>query len=283
MPDSFVQPAAPRKGHGDLGLRVASALVMAPVAIGLTFVGGWAFIALWALLAALVFWEWAGLVAPDQRLRLTPLGAAAVAAGAALLALDRFEGALIAMAFGVAAVAALAPSGRRFWCASGLLYAGAVLFAPAILRRDAALGLVAILFLFAVVWATDILAYFAGRAIGGPRLWPAVSPKKTWSGALAGLAGAAIGGSGVALASGLRVTATLVCLCVVLSIAAQAGDLLESFVKRRFGAKDASHLIPGHGGVMDRLDGFMMAAVLGAAIGVARLGVENPARGLLAW
>lgn len=264
-------------------MRVLSALVMAPVAVGLAFVGGWPFIALWTILGAIVFWEWTGLVAPSHRTRLVTAAVAALAAGALATALDRPEAGLIVTACGVLPVAALAPAGRRLWCASGLAYAAAVLFAPVILRRDADFGLVAILFLFAVVWATDILAYFTGRAVGGPRLWPAISPKKTWSGASGGLAGAVLGGTGVALAAGLHVTAMLVLLCVLLSVAAQGGDLLESFVKRRFGAKDASHVIPGHGGFMDRLDGFLMAATVGALIGVARTGLAAPARGLLVW
>ncbi len=264
-------------------MRVLSALVMAPVAIGLAYIGGWPFIALWAILAGIVFWEWAGLVAPTHRTSLVSAAAAALAAGALATALDRPGAGLIVTACGALPVAALAPAGRRIWCAGGLVYAAAVLFAPAILRRDADFGLAAILFLFAVVWATDILAYFTGRAAGGPRMWPAISPKKTWSGAVGGLAGAVLGGVGVALVAGLHISALLVFLCVLLSVAAQGGDLLESFVKRRFGAKDASHIIPGHGGAMDRLDGFLMAAAIGALIGVARFGLAAPARGLLVW
>lgn len=285
MPSSLPQSTAPKLGgdRRELGLRILSALVMAPVAVGLAYLGGWPFIALWAILAAVVFWEWAGLVAPSHRTRLVTAAVAAIAAGAVITALDRPEAGLIVTACGLLPVAVLAPFGRRLWCAGGLLYAAAVLFAPAILRRDADFGLAAILFLFAVVWTTDILAYFAGRAIGGPRLWPAISPKKTWSGAVGGLTGAVLAGTGVALAAGLHVTAMLVLLCTLLSVAAQGGDLLESFVKRRFEAKDASHVIPGHGGVMDRLDGFLMAATIGALIGVARVGFAAPARGLLVW
>ena len=112
------------------------------------------------------------------------------------------------------------------------------------------------LFLFAIVWATDIAAYFAGRTIGGPKLMPAVSPKKTWSGAIGGALGAVVAGLIVVESAGLGVTPALVILAFMLSAVAQAGDLIESAIKRHFGAKDSSALIPGHGGLMDRLDGF---------------------------
>ena len=114
----------------------------------------------------------------------------------------------------------------------------------------------AILFLFAIVWATDIAAYFAGRALGGPKLCRAVSPKKTWSGAIGGTLGGDPGGARCRQVRGLAVAPSLVLVALVLSVVAQAGDLFESALKRHFGAKDASQLIPGHGGLMDRLDGF---------------------------
>jgi phosphatidate cytidylyltransferase len=141
----------------------------------------------------------------------------------------------------------------------------------------------ALFILFAIVWTTDIAGYFAGRAIGGPKLAPALSPKKTWSGAIAGLIGAGI----VIAVSAPYITGAqivpLVVLAVVLSISSQAGDLAESALKRRFNVKDASQIIPGHGGVMDRLDGFWAAVVCAAIIGLARGGFSEPARGLLVW
>jgi phosphatidate cytidylyltransferase len=158
-----------------------------------------------------------------------------------------------------------------------------LLIAPVLLRHDQSYGMAALLILFAIVWTTDIAGYFAGRAIGGPKLAPALSPKKTWSGAIASLIGAAI----VIAVSAPYITGTqivpLVVLAVVLSIASQAGDLAESALKRRFNVKDASQIIPGHGGVMDRLDGFWAAVVCAAIIGLARGGFSEPARGLLVW
>jgi phosphatidate cytidylyltransferase len=172
---------------------------------------------------------------------------------------------------------------RPGWVAVGVVYAALLLAAPVVLRGDQNYGMIAIFFLFAIVWATDITGYFAGRAIGGPKLAPSVSPKKTWSGAIAGLiAVIAIVGIGAGYVQGVRL-APLIAVSVLLSIVSQAGDLAESALKRRFDVKDASQIIPGHGGVMDRLDGFWAAAVCAAIIGLARGGFEEPARGLLLW
>ena len=169
------------------------------------------------------------------------------------------------------------------WTIAGIGYAGVMFAAPVILRADAAYGLLAILLLFAVVWTTDIFGYFAGRAFGGPKLCPAISPKKTWSGAIAGTLGAMIVAVLLAGYFGTFNKVAIAGIALLLSVTAQLGDLLESWVKRRFGAKDASQLIPGHGGVMDRLDGFWAAVFVGCAIGLLRGGFEAPARGLLVW
>ena len=169
------------------------------------------------------------------------------------------------------------------WVFAGLLYALAMFLAPVVLREDAHFGMTAIFLLFAIVWTTDIVGYFAGRAIGGPKLAPSISPKKTWSGAIAGLAVAVLI---VVLATRFVPQAkigVLVILTIVLSVVSQAGDLAESALKRRFDAKDASQIIPGHGGVMDRLDGFWAAVLCAAIIGVAHGGFPEPGRGLLIW
>jgi phosphatidate cytidylyltransferase len=169
------------------------------------------------------------------------------------------------------------------WIVAGIGYAGVMLTAPMVLRADAEFGFLAMLLLFAIVWTTDILGYFAGRAIGGPKLWRAISPKKTWSGAVCGTLGAMIVAVVVASFFGAFNRAAIAMIALLLSVVAQLGDLLESWVKRKFGAKDASQLIPGHGGVMDRLDGFWAAALTGCLIGLARGGFDGAARGLLIW
>jgi phosphatidate cytidylyltransferase len=171
---------------------------------------------------------------------------------------------------------------RAAWILAGGVYAGATLLAPLILRADPEYGLPAIVLLFAIVWATDIMGYVIGRAIGGPKLWPAVSPNKTWSGSLGGLVGALAAGLAVGALSTESVMPIAI-LSMILSMVAQGGDLFESAIKRRFGAKDTGGLIPGHGGLMDRLDGFIAAAFVAAVIGLVRGGPEAAGRGLLIW
>jgi phosphatidate cytidylyltransferase len=180
-------------------------------------------------------------------------------------------------------VGVFAGADRRGWTAAGLVYAGAVLLGPLILRRNAELGFVALAFVFAVVWSTDVVGYFVGRAIGGPKLAPSISPKKTWSGAIGGVIAAMTAGVTVASVAGLGNLSIIGVVALMLSAVAQAGDLVESAVKRRFGVKDAGHLIPGHGGLMDRLDGFLAAAFVGAIFGMLRAGTDAAAQGLLVW
>ena len=238
------EPAQPAApARSNLVLRVISSLVLAPLALAAAWFGGLIFVLFWVVAASFVLWEWSRLVV-HGRLR------------------------------GFA---------RIDWLAAGVAYAAVLLFAPIILRRDPALGLTAIVFLFAVVWVTDIAAYFAGRALGGPKLWPAVSPKKTWSGAIGGTLGGVAAGLLTVKLLGLSVAPSVVLVAGLLSVAAQAGDLLESAIKRHFGAKDAGSIIPGHGGVMDRLDGFLTAAAVAAMVGLIRGGLDAPARGLLIW
>jgi phosphatidate cytidylyltransferase len=169
------------------------------------------------------------------------------------------------------------------WGTGGVVYAGIAFLGPAVLRQDAKMGLTAVLFLAATVWSTDILAYCVGRAIGGPLLWPRVSPNKTWAGVAGGLLGGVAAGTLVAYASGIGRLTVVGVIALLLSAFSQAGDLFESAVKRRFGAKDTSTLIPGHGGLMDRLDGFLVAALVALIIGILRQGSAAPAQGLLVW
>jgi len=203
-------------------------------------------------------------------------GAAAFAAGQAGLA-------LAVIVAGAAAAAFCAPPGRRAWVAAGCVYSAGLLLAPVVLRADPHYGFTVLIFLFAVVWATDSLAYFAGRRVGGPKLAPRVSPKKTWSGAVAGVLSAMLVGMVVAWSAEIRNLPAVAVIGLALSVVSQAGDLFESALKRRFGAKDAGHLIPGHGGLMDRLDGFLTAACAGAMVGLARGGLGGAGGGLLLW
>jgi phosphatidate cytidylyltransferase len=266
-------------------------LVLAPTAIAAAYIGGWLFLALCALAAVIVLWEWTSLVFRGTDARVFAPGLAALLVAMGLAAQGHSGTAIIMIAMGALLAFVLAAawpphrhdSNTALWAAEGVIYAGIVLLAPASLRADPELGFVALVFLFAIVWATDILAYLVGRSVGGPLLWPQISPKKTWAGAIGGLAGGVAAGAAVAYASLGISPAVAGTLALVLSIVAQGGDLFESAVKRRFGAKDASSLIPGHGGVMDRLDGFLVAALVAVLIGWVHQGMAAPARGLLIW
>jgi phosphatidate cytidylyltransferase len=270
-------------GRSNLALRIASSLVLAPAAIAAAYFGGVVFIIFWAAAALIVFWEWQTLVCGRDRNSVLAIGAVALAGAAVMLLAGWYGTALALVVLSGFGVAALASRARRAWCAAGLFYATALLVAPVILRTDPALGFAAILFVFAVVWFSDIVAYFAGRAIGGPKLMPRVSPKKTWSGAIGGTAGGVLGGVLVARYFGIAGLGAAAAIACALSLISQAGDLIESAIKRRFNTKDASHLIPGHGGLMDRLDGFVTAALAAVLIGIAHGGVPAPARGLMVW
>ena len=271
--------------------RAASALVLAPLAIGVAFVGGWVFAALCCVTAALVLWEWSILVTRAADWRILAPGLPALCA-AALLAQRNAHGlAVAALALGAFAAgfgAALrAQGGQRsagaaFWAAAGVVYAGIVMICSIVLRSDQ-MGFAELSFLFATVWATDVFAYLTGRTLGGPLLCRQLSPKKTWSGAIGGLAGGVVAGVVVAYSTAGTHPVAAGVLALILSIAAQGGDLLESSVKRRFGAKDTGALIPGHGGVMDRVDGFLVAALIAVVIGSLRYGAAASARGLLLW
>jgi phosphatidate cytidylyltransferase len=267
----------------NLLLRVVSAVVMAPSAVFVAWLGDWPFVVFWAIAAIAVLWEWLTLVAgPRYPLMLTS-SAVAIAIAALVAWRHRPVTAILVVGLGAIAATVFAPRERRFWITAGIAYAGGMLLAPILLRADPDYGLSVILLLFAVVWSTDVLAYFGGRAIGGPKLAPTISPKKTWSGALVGTTGAVLVAVAAASFLGGFDKGTIAAVALLLSVMAQLGDLLESWLKRRFGAKDASQLIPGHGGVMDRLDGFWAAALIGCIVGVLRGGFDNAAGGLLVW
>jgi phosphatidate cytidylyltransferase len=244
--------------------RVVSGIVLAAVALAGLFSGREAFEIMLALSGAVLAWEWTRLVG-EGRFGSTGMAvaAAALAAGAAAAVARPGIGLLLCLA-GTAVVFVFARSGGRDhpkWLAAGPIYIGAPIVALIWLRGHDLAGLETILWLLACVWATDTGAYFFGRGIGGPRLAPAVSPNKTWAGLLGGMAcSAAVALPAAWLEPAGPPAATLAIAGAFLAVIAQAGDLLESFVKRRFGAKDSGRLIPGHGGLFDRVDGMLAAA-----------------------
>ena len=251
----------------ELGLRVASALVLAPVVLAAVYVGGWVFALTTAAAALVMVWEWNRLCGGSG------LGASlhglAVVAAIALAAAGMPVYALTAALALAAAAAALALVFERafWWVAAGIVYLAIPVVALIWLRTGLAEGFHVVVWMLGVVWATDMGAYAVGRTIGGPRLAVRISPQKTWAGACGGTGLAALVGVGAAyLGPGLARGLGLIVASLGLSLAAQAGDLAESAVKRHFRAKQSSALIPGHGGMLDSADGLLFAAPLAAAL-----------------
>ena len=261
-------------------MRVLAALVLAPLTIAVAYVGGW----LWALLVTLVsiglFAEWLMVVGAGSA-ALTGAGTIVIAMMGASVAFGALKTAVIVGCVGGAIITLIA-RGKFVWAATGFAYAAAALLASILVRKDLAHGFAALMLVLLVVWATDIGGYFAGRGIGGPKLWPRVSPKKTWAGAFGGFAASLAVATGFAT-FGIGKAVPLLLVSAILSVVSQAGDLFESAVKRRFGVKDSSHLIPGHGGLLDRLDGFVAAILVAWIIGFLRHGVHSAGSGLMVW
>ena len=280
MTEDKAAPAAAPDSR-NLVMRIAAAAVLIPLAVAIAYAGGWLWTALVTLAAIGLFVEWLAIVGLTGATRVTVPGVAALAVAGLCFAIGRLDAALIVLSVGFVAVVSIAPE-RRGWAAAGFLYAAAAEIASVLVRLDPVKGFAALMFVLLIVWVTDSGGYFAGRGIGGPKLWPKVSPKKTWAGAAGGFA-ASLAVAIAFAAFGLGKTGPLLMLSAVLSVVSQLGDLFESAVKRRFGVKDSSHIIPGHGGLMDRLDGFVAAVVVAALFGFLRGGADGVGRALMVW
>jgi phosphatidate cytidylyltransferase len=276
-------PAIPETGKGasNLFMRVVAALVLAPLTIAIAWIGGWPWICLVTAAGALLYAEWLMIVGASRNRLIVAAGFSALVIAGILMMSGRTDIAVAVLAAGTVLAAILA-SGQRLWVAGGMVYAAAAVVASILVRLDANAGFLALMFVLLIVWVTDIGGYFAGRGIGGPKLWPRVSPKKTWAGAIGGLV-LSLAVAAVFALLGFGRMLPLLLLGTVLSVVSQLGDLFESAVKRRFGVKDSSHIIPGHGGLMDRLDGFVAAIVFAAFIGFMRGGLDGVGRGFMVW
>jgi phosphatidate cytidylyltransferase len=245
----------------ELKLRIISALVMAAVILTATWYGGMMFRLFAGVLSLLIYYEWTSITKLSDT---NPTGyawgwfAISVMSGNTIFGEPSLDLPLLS---GFTLTAALFPvlRGKNWWLVGGMIYSGLSGISMAAIRGEEPTGFVAMVFVFAVVWATDILAYFVGRAIGGPKLAPAISPGKTWSGAIGGTVSGVVAGGAVSMGYHGRVSLVILGLALLLSVFSQIGDLFESFIKRRFQVKDSSHLIPGHGGFMDRVDGLVFA------------------------
>lgn len=258
----------------NLQARIATAFVIGPLAIGAAWLHHGTWVALIALAVAVAGWEWARMMVPAAARQLSVrlgLGLVAAAVVAAVFGVPWGLG-VLALAAALGWLPLPLPGGGEEGpalfgpLAWGLLYLGPSAVALVWLHAQPGIGLTLVIWVLVVVWTTDIGAYVFGRSIGGPKLWPAVSPRKTWAGFWGGLAtGVACGVVTKLIASG-QTGFTLPTASLVISLASQAGDLLESGIKRRHGVKDTGGLLPGHGGVLDRLDGLFVAAPVFAVI-----------------
>lgn len=262
----------------DLLPRIVSSVVLIVIAVIAAWSGGLVAAIVVSAIVAIVHVEWAGVTeGPAAAPRVFT-----VAIIASLLAFG-FGSVPASLLIAAVTIVGAAVAGPRPWRPLGAFYALALGLSLLVLRDSADYGLAAIVIVVSVVAATDIGAFVAGRTIGGPKLWPAISPNKTWAGAIGGLAAGFVAGIIATILLGLALGAALALVVVVLSVTSQCGDLFESFVKRRFGAKDSGRLVPGHGGMMDRVDGLVFASAVAVAIGIGHNGLGNPAQGLVIW
>ncbi len=274
-----------KRASRELVVRIYSALFLIAAAVFMTLTSVESFAALITLFIAAMAWEWARLVrgtgfdfAFAAQLAVTAASAWATVRGypasALLIVLAGTGLAFLIQRFGKG-------RSRAWWSAGGVAYAGLPAIALIWLRGDEAYGTVAIFYLFAIVWTADSAAFLFGRWIGGPKLAPRISPKKTWAGLTGAVLSAGLIGFVFGIAAGLN-SAWLAVFAVAVSLIAQLGDLGEFAVKRKFGIKDSSHLIPGHGGVLDRIDGLIFAAIAAAAL-AWMLDPAQPGRAILFW
>ena len=264
----------------NLKLRIASGAVLATVAFALAYAGPKSFAALILVVALLVSWEWGRMVRSISADLAFFIHAIAVT-GAIVLAVSGYAalGAAVLVTAAIILVPLVFGRGARL-SALGVFYVGLPAISLIWLRGNEPYGFAAVLLVFAIVWCSDIGAYAAGRLIGGPKLWPQVSPNKTWAGLLGGLAAGCAGALIVHLFAPDASLVRLALMGVMLALVAQAGDLAESGLKRWFGLKDASDLIPGHGGFMDRMDS-IVAVATAAGLYALVCDPHAPARALL--
>ena len=277
--EQMVRPAAlPR----DLVPRAWSAAVLAVVALTGNWAGHGPFAVLVLAIGLVMSWEWSRIVRGGELDATLLVQGAVVAVAVVLTAWGLPRVAVGLVLAGTLAVVAIAPRPRALISALGVAYVALPAIAMVWLRGDDATGAAAIFFIFTIVWTTDTFAYICGRLIGGPKLWPALSPGKTWSGSIGGLAFAALAGLMFAALLPPSAPLALALAAIGLSIVTQMGDLAESFLKRAYSVKNASDLIPGHGGFMDRMDGVVAAASVAALLAAMR-GAQSPAQALLFW
>jgi phosphatidate cytidylyltransferase len=284
---------APTAKWADLGVRTASALVLVPVVLLDVWYGGVWFRLFAAFLGVLIAHEWCNIAHPGSSSQF----AIHALAGMCAAFIPDVAGARVALLWIVAIwgvsvlLCAIRGGDKSFWKYAGVVYASLPVLSLVTLRSDGEFGMLAFIYLMLIVSGADIFAYFVGRIVGGPKLAPRLSPKKTWAGLFGAVGGSMLVAtlfahfypSFAGTPEGQLAGFPLVAIAGALAVVEQGGDIFESAFKRHYGVKDSGTLIPGHGGVMDRLDGLIFVAVVAVVIGMLRAGVEAPARGLLVW
>lgn len=257
------EPAPAGAVRSNLASRVVVGLFLAVVAIADIWVGGPAFALMIAVGVAIMLWEWCAMHGIPQAWRIAGIAALVGASGLAHLGRPAEALALLAVAIlGFLILSALTRTAGKRWLSTGLVYAGLPAVSLVWLRQQPD-GFALVMWTMGVVWATDIFAYFAGRTIGGPKIWTAISPNKTWAGLVGGMVAAALFSVLFALVSGWPQSAFAMALIgALLAVVAQVGDFFESWLKRRAGVKDSGTLLRGHGGVMDRVDGLVPVCIV---------------------
>ena len=280
--DPASEPANRRRSWSDLGPRLISAVVLIALTATALYIGSYVFAAVVGAVFAGAYREWETMV---SRAPLSPAGMALIGLVAVSGVIYPLFGPLGTVAvIALACLVAIAMRGEGvLWRILGLVIYGAIIVAALAMRGDTLTGVWAGVYLGTVVWMTDSAAFFTGRQIGGEKLAPEISPSKTWSGALGGLAL----GTGAGLLVWIVVTDSPwwigLLLSATISVLGQLGDLSESAIKRHFRIKDSGDIIPGHGGLMDRLDSLTFGVLLVLVVGALHAGYGSVAEGLLYW
>jgi phosphatidate cytidylyltransferase len=261
----------------DLGIRTLSAVILVPIVLAIVWQGGFLFTGFVVALGILMAIEWVKISFDGNKVQLLihEVAAASVIMGSIKLSL------LALLMLAAFSLFLQRKAGLSFWKSIGVFYIGLTVLALSLLRDDPEFGLKAVIWCMVIVWSADVMAYFFGRIIGGPKMAPRISPKKTWAGMLGAIVGALLASVVLSQIFSLAFW-SLAALAAVLAIVEQGGDIFESAFKRHYGVKDSGQLIPGHGGVLDRIDGLIAVVFVAAIVGY----IHNPlsvAAGVLNW
>lgn len=267
----------------ELKARIGSIIILMPIMVWIIWMGGAVYNFVAIIAAMRLCYEWFRILGYNHHPSIY-IGIFIVAIICLMASLGHYEKTIwICFSFLVVSAVCMMFRLKMALAFCGLFYACATGIALIILRADPEYGFIGILFICAVVWSTDISAYCIGKVVGGAKLCPKISPKKTWSGSLGGLVGGIAAGTIIAVFIGGDNSMLTMLIAGLLSLMTQFGDLLESLLKRTFDVKDSGNLIPGHGGLLDRLDGFGVSITIAALIGIIHAGTHFVATGLLIW